>query len=226
VCEVRKPEIHQVRRALEYLKKEADKVHERGGRAKEGSNAARAVAVLLDARVSFKLLLKETAALSTLALLLQPGVAEELQTSAVRLLASAAEHAPAAAAKAGETERLHPKADPELQNMLGISFKAIANVLLIAQRASGGLQVDAFAVVVELMRDNEETQAEAVRCDVVALIDRKMAAGDDPIGQVAAVGCAAIISTPQALGLMVRCCCRCALCSGNQIIHPIVGAQC
>ena len=216
-----------MRRALEYLKKEADKVQERGGRAKEGSNAARAVAVLLDARVSFKLLLKETAALSTLALLLQPGVAEELQTSVVRLLASAAEHAPAAAAKAGGAERLHHKADPELQNMLGISFKAIANVLLIAQRASGsGLQVDAFALVVELMRDNEETQAEAVRCDVVALIDRKMAAGDDPIGQVAAVGCAAAISTPQALGLMVRCCCRCALCSGNQIIHPIVGAKC
>lgn len=196
-----------MRRAFEYLSKEADKVQERGGRVKEGTNTARAVGVLLDMRVSFEMLLKQKAALSTLALLLQPGVTDELQTSVVRLFASAAEHGPAATEKAGERDRLHSKADAELQNFLGVSCKAIANVITIAENASGsGLQVDAFTLVVELIRDNEATQAEAVRCNLVALLDRKMAAGEDPVGQIAAAGCASLIVTEQGLGLMVRCC--------------------
>jgi hypothetical protein len=184
-----------VRRALDYLRKEAEKAQERGGRLKEGTNTTRAVGVLSDAQISLELFRGEPGALSALALLLQPGIHEALQASVVRLLASAAAQGPA-----------DRKASAELQSLLGIANRAIANLLEIVQRCSpgDGLQVDAFALVTELIRDNEDAQAEAFRCDVVALIDRKMATSEDPRGQVAAAGCAAIISTPQGLGLMVR----------------------
>ena len=169
--------------------------------------------MLVDARVSFDVFYKEQAALSTIASFLRPDGSGELHAAIVGLLATAFIDAAgmgelADAVDEGPIKRSRSAwaRHAELQTLLGITYKAIENVLAIAHNAKGGgLQVDAFALVAQLLSGNGEAQAEAVRCDVVALTKRKMAAGDDPIGQVAAAGCVANISTPQGLALMLEC---------------------
>lgn len=92
----------------------------------------------------------------------------------------------------------------EFQSLLGITYKVIASVLaMVKSSRGGGLQVDAFDLLTSLLHANEETQTESVRCDIVAVATQKMAAGDDPIGQVAAAGCLLKITTSQGLALML-----------------------
>lgn len=207
--------MEQVRRALDWLQREGEKLQENDGKPrimKQGSNAVRAVAVLAEARISWEQLYKEKVALSAIASYLRPGTApNELQASIVRLLATAAQAVDgmgdgyaALLEHSGGATLKRPAWHTELQTLLGVTYKAIASILEIAKKASGaGVQVDALSLMIQLQRDNEEAQAESVRCDVVAICTRKMTAGDDPVGQVASAGCLASISTSQGLNLML-----------------------
>ena len=203
----------QVRRALDWLRREAQKVQDAGeaARTKESSNARRAIAVLADANVPLERFYEEQMALSTIALFLRQGTSAEMQGEVVRMLARAAV---AAQRKKGGSEnsgdivfKRTSSADSkhkDLQCLLGVTYMAIRSLLEIAKQSRGdGPQVDAFALVAELMRENEEVQAEALRCDVVSLVTEKMDGGHDPLGQAAAASCAAMIITDQGIKLMV-----------------------
>ena len=178
----------------------------------EGGNARRAVGVLVDAGISFGRLHKEQAALSTLAVFLRPGTSEEMQATVLRLLARSALAATSSLkrniankAENGMVGRASPAETThrELQILLGVRHNAVASALDIARRSQDAeLQSVALALTAELMRENEEVQAEAVHFDVVATITHKMDDNDNPIGQVAAAECAATISTAQGLKLL------------------------
>jgi hypothetical protein len=195
----------EVRRAFEWLRREADKA-EKGSlpRPKEGSNAARAIAVLAGARITLDHLHAEASALSTLAALLSPCYSRHTRASVLGVLVRASVDTQGTCTN---TEREPFKRTPsgalqlaQRQKLLGVTYSAIANVLDFANTVGGG---DAFALLADLLRANEETQAEAVRCDVVALATRKMAAGDDPGGQSAAAACVSLIGTSQGLKLLL-----------------------
>lgn len=210
----------EVRRAFDWLRRESEKLShaesQAGGRVriKTSSNAGRAVSVLVEARVSFEQLHKEQAALATLASYILPGAtnSDELRAAVVGLLAKAA----VADNSLGDGENglgegtikrtgfAATEQHTEFQSLLGITYKVIASVLaMVKSSRGGGLQVDAFDLLTSLLHGNEETQTESVRCDIVAVATQKMAAGDDPIGQVAAAGCLLKITTSQGLALML-----------------------
>jgi len=194
----------EVRKALEWLRREAGKAQTGSlPRPKEGSNAARAVAVLAGARLTLDQLHADAPALSTLAALLSPSYSRHTRVSVLGVLVRACG---AQGAGTGSPFKRTPSAGLQLaerQRLLGVTYAVIANVLDLANAVgSGEALADAFALLAELVRDNAETQTEAVRCDVVALTTRKMGAGDDPRGQSAAAACASLIGTEQGLKLL------------------------